>query len=42
MDLDGKITNMILDKKVPLGSILDLCPWFKKKILKTWMAKLEK
>lgn len=42
MALDEKIMNMILDRKVPLGDILDLCPRFKKKVLKKWMLKIGK
>ena len=33
---------MMLDKKVPLGSISGLCPHFKKKVLKKWMENLGK
>lgn len=39
MDLNKEIMNMMLDMEVPLGSILDLCPQFKKKVLKGWMAR---
>ena len=30
----------LLDHKVPLKSILDLCPWFKEKVFKNWAEEI--
>lgn len=32
--------NRMMDIQIPLGRILDLCPQFKKKVLKVWVARL--
>lgn len=34
------VMNTLMDHKVPVKSILDLCPRFKKKILKAWAVEL--
>ena len=37
---NGLTMSMLLDNKVPLNNMLDLCPRFKKKVLKAWAAEL--
>ena len=39
-DMNKLAIEALMDHKVPLRSILDLCPWFKEKVFKNWAEEI--